>query len=457
MKKLLLALAFCLISSGAWAQCNGAFPANNFCGTGSTSTPPTAQASPIQYSVVQFGAKGNGVADDTAAIQAAFTAAFGVINGQVFFPCGTYLITSTITMNSVGFQGMGLCATIKTTNNIPMLQVTVNAGGTHYSGVHLLGSSTGNASQVGFQVSSSITNWGHNIVDHIYCDGVTTCIENAIPDGNVKDWNNFHAINTIGVLNAILFDDGSGTGNVFDNMNLVGAVSGPNAGGNGIAWGNSVHATPSIGDITVDNIEFGGGFLNCFSFAPTSYGFNITLQNWQCDGGPTNYLSTSTAYSIKYNGFNLGGAVSTKTTSASHQVAQDLNSFERRYGRVVQGVLSTPTSIFNLKLPVNQVNTANGAMVEIVGSGFVANRGPQIRTTRFSVLNGSTCTLSVSTLDTFTDGVSPFFSYTTSAGSAGTNPCTTTFNASMSAGTSGSSYIVLGIRIVGDQFDVEIQ
>jgi hypothetical protein len=42
--------------------------------------------------VRQFGAKGDGVADDTAAINAAIAAA-AAAGGTVFMPCGTYLLT----------------------------------------------------------------------------------------------------------------------------------------------------------------------------------------------------------------------------------------------------------------------------------------------------------------------------------------------------------------------------
>lgn len=53
-----------------------------------------------QFSVKDFGATGNGVTDDTAAIQAAVTALSAAGGGFLRFPSGTYKITSTVTIAS---------------------------------------------------------------------------------------------------------------------------------------------------------------------------------------------------------------------------------------------------------------------------------------------------------------------------------------------------------------------
>ena len=51
----------------------------------------------LYFFVTQYGATGNGVTDDTAAIQAAFTACGAAGGGVVFFPKGNYLVTALIT------------------------------------------------------------------------------------------------------------------------------------------------------------------------------------------------------------------------------------------------------------------------------------------------------------------------------------------------------------------------
>ena len=65
------------------------------------------------FNVLNFGAVGDGVADDTAALRAAVDAARLAGGGTVYMPPGTYLLTSTLTINSsyVVLRGAGVDAT----------------------------------------------------------------------------------------------------------------------------------------------------------------------------------------------------------------------------------------------------------------------------------------------------------------------------------------------------------
>lgn len=98
-------------------------PGLHFIATGVGSGTGTAELSQtVEYklrqtvSVMDFGATGDGVTDDTAAIQAAIDA---VVNGTVIFPAGVYKITDTLTIEytdlwrSVNLQGNGNASQIK--------------------------------------------------------------------------------------------------------------------------------------------------------------------------------------------------------------------------------------------------------------------------------------------------------------------------------------------------------
>jgi len=66
------------------------------------------------YNVIGYGAKGDGVRDDTIAIQKAVNAAGANGGGVVFFPPGIYLVSSTITISQqyVKLKGSGRYTTI---------------------------------------------------------------------------------------------------------------------------------------------------------------------------------------------------------------------------------------------------------------------------------------------------------------------------------------------------------
>ena len=82
-------------------------------------------------SVRDFGAVGDGVADDTAAIQAAIDAVFAVGGGTVFIPKGIYLISTTITTkNDVIIRGEGDASQLLVNTDIEVFNsssATVNA------------------------------------------------------------------------------------------------------------------------------------------------------------------------------------------------------------------------------------------------------------------------------------------------------------------------------------------
>jgi hypothetical protein len=102
MKKLLLALAFVLASSEAWAQCNGVFAASQVCGSIAGGLPGPVSSTaviPTVLNVKDFGAVGDGSADDTTAIQNAINA-LPVTGGDVIFPAGNYKITAVLNIGN---------------------------------------------------------------------------------------------------------------------------------------------------------------------------------------------------------------------------------------------------------------------------------------------------------------------------------------------------------------------
>jgi hypothetical protein len=79
----------------------------------------------------QFGAIGDGVTNDQSAIQAALAAAVAAGGGIVFFPAGTYLISSAMAWDMrVGMWGVGQGVSVITTNSAANSRMVTFTSGT---------------------------------------------------------------------------------------------------------------------------------------------------------------------------------------------------------------------------------------------------------------------------------------------------------------------------------------
>jgi hypothetical protein len=86
---------------------------------------------PGYFNVFSYGALGNGIADDKAAIQAALDAA-GLVGGTVLFPAGVYNVSSRLSLDDakgVTLRGLGGRATFASPSNMAELVYTGATGG----------------------------------------------------------------------------------------------------------------------------------------------------------------------------------------------------------------------------------------------------------------------------------------------------------------------------------------
>lgn len=106
------------------------------------------------FVVTTYGAVGDGVADDSGAIVAATAAAAAAGGGIVFFPAGTYLIGTpmSITSNKVRWLGAGMNVVTLTAIMTPSIMITLNDSATSYAGFR--------ASQMAF--GGDATTWSLN-------------------------------------------------------------------------------------------------------------------------------------------------------------------------------------------------------------------------------------------------------------------------------------------------------
>jgi hypothetical protein len=92
--------------------------------TSSTTDGPAARADGQVYNVKHFDAKGDGAADDTAAIQAAITAASQAAGGGGYLPPGSYRTTKTLDCrgHNVAISGAGGSSILRPVGNFDTLR-----------------------------------------------------------------------------------------------------------------------------------------------------------------------------------------------------------------------------------------------------------------------------------------------------------------------------------------------
>jgi parallel beta-helix repeat protein len=141
----------------------------------------------FHFNVLDYGAVGDGVADDLAAIKAAIAAASK--GGVVYFPAGTYLVTDKLLIDksNITIQGAGRSASIiKTLNNMAII-LGQNASGLVVRDLQLLGGGDpAKSSQMGIRWEGVTDSLVHNVwAKDIGYDGICLlvgCVGNTVSD-----------------------------------------------------------------------------------------------------------------------------------------------------------------------------------------------------------------------------------------------------------------------------------
>lgn len=187
--------------------------------------------SAIIYNVKDYGALGNGVADDITSINSAITAVNGLGGGVLFFPAGTYLVSGAVSLKSkVHLQGSGVdVTTIKNTSNDNTIGLDFPASATTNCGVYDM-TIDGNSSSVSFPIDDAVGNAIRlNEVSNSYFERlkIVNSVFNGISVYNLSNENTFTdiEINDTGKtgtppatysMNGIFFEAGSSRNRVLN-------------------------------------------------------------------------------------------------------------------------------------------------------------------------------------------------------------------------------------------------
>lgn len=258
-----------------------------------------------EVSVTDYGAVGDGSHDDTDAIAQALAS-----GSSVYIPAGWYKVRPGELKISGDFKGIRgdtrSTSILMAGSNGPIL--TVNSSPKiYYLSIQNLGfvqntNSSGNRKEsTGILISSS----GSSFIG--YCRFASLLFLGTYhgirKTGEGGDWNIFTdlAMTNFGdnqVQYGILFEQGSGTGNIFSNSNLVCWTAGIQIG----------DGSANVGDITFQGLQQGGGGTGIRLRGGKFYGSNFVITGSQWDAGITTSLDFSGMSLFRISGCSFGGA-----------------------------------------------------------------------------------------------------------------------------------------------------
>ncbi len=254
-----------------------------------------APTSPLVVSVKTYGAKGDGVTDDTAAIQAAIEVVAGT-GGTLLVPDGTYMINAILNSN----KGLILRSnmTFRMSSGAVLKAITNGSGGyailylPRVTNVNVIGGTlegdrsthTGTLGESGMGITVATSQnvyiegvtakecWGDGFyIGGTNCTNITLC--NVVADHNRRQGlsvvyadgvivRNSTFKNTQGTLPEAGIDIEPNAGETVANMQILGCTFTNNSGGgiqNGVAIGN--RGISFIRNVVIDgNVMVGNGF-----------------------------------------------------------------------------------------------------------------------------------------------------------------------------------------------------
>lgn len=138
--------------------------------SGATARTIKAKFAELSVSVKDFGAKGDGIAIDTTAIQAAINRVAALGGGEVYFPPGTYLVDQGLTNGTSGVSFRGASAVLKNTNATATLLTITGAQNFYIRTLRISNSGSGTGTGI------SLVSCYRVVIDGIQISGHRTSI-----------------------------------------------------------------------------------------------------------------------------------------------------------------------------------------------------------------------------------------------------------------------------------------
>ena len=290
------------------------------------------------FNVLDYGAAGTGTTDDTAAIQAAITAAVAAGNSEVYLPGGTYKLSSAITVAfpiTLRGAGPGLTSpTVLRIDSVAAHGIVVSTGGVHLRELKVTsatGARTGagihytNGAGVPSALTTNVAVTGHSI--GFWNEGSANEFFHCVANTNTADGFRFdgqtNAQNEVGAYFCQANGNtahGFAVGTAGLGIRLVSCTAASNGGFGILAQATN---TGGIGDLWItapeisSNVSGGISLIKCTQVIITgglcelsTIGPNITItaptNAVQITGMQVNSAATASGHGILCDGVDIG-------------------------------------------------------------------------------------------------------------------------------------------------------
>ena len=261
--------------------------------TKAASTAFVLQKAPYTINVKDYGAVGDGVTNDAAAINAAITAASAA--QTVFFPDGNYLIGSTSISVNKTVNILGGFASITVTGNVPAIVITANNVKIEHIRIIGSGKASGSTAQHGIS-SDGYYYMGYRMVECYNMGGAGVYIKNTNVSSlryGARMTECYFNGNNIGYLADISAEYITSTNCCFQ-YNNSGVI---------IRAGNNSFSGGSISDNLVVGVKLEGATLNSLYVNDGHGVFSGVLINHNATKSAGTYVS---GYNVYVEGITLG-------------------------------------------------------------------------------------------------------------------------------------------------------